>query len=199
MDINEQDWEHLLGIKTAGRDDSHSDGEHHPYEPTDYCVLERLANSGYLTKKNTLLDYGSGKGRVSFFLAYQTKCHAIGIEYDRRLYQKALQNKETALSRRRVAFILADAALYTVPEEADTCFFFNPFALTTLKQVLQQLRDAVRKKTRRLRLFFYYPDLATCDFLQSQPYLTLENIIDCSDLFPEKEDEREKIWLYTLY
>ena len=38
----EQEWEILLQIKTSGRDDSHSDTEHHPYEPTDYCVLERL-------------------------------------------------------------------------------------------------------------------------------------------------------------
>ena len=31
--MTEQEWEQLLQIKTAGRDDSHSDGEHHPYEP----------------------------------------------------------------------------------------------------------------------------------------------------------------------
>lgn len=61
MATREQEWEELLGIKTSGRDDSHSDGEHHPYEPTDYCVLERLANSGLIRKKNTLIDYGSGK------------------------------------------------------------------------------------------------------------------------------------------
>lgn len=59
MATREQEWEELLGIKTSGRDDSHSDGEHHPYEPTDYCVLERLANSGLIRKKNTLIDYGS--------------------------------------------------------------------------------------------------------------------------------------------
>ncbi|MDU4874285.1 MAG: SAM-dependent methyltransferase, partial [Veillonella parvula] len=34
----EQEWESVLQIKTSGRDDSHSDTEHHPYEPTDYCV-----------------------------------------------------------------------------------------------------------------------------------------------------------------
>ena len=62
---SEQEWEQVLQIKTTGRDDSRSDAEHHPYEPTDYCVLERLANSGYITKQNTLIDYGSGKGRVS--------------------------------------------------------------------------------------------------------------------------------------
>ena len=78
--MDEREWEQLLHIKTAGRDDSHSDGEHHPYEPTDYSVLERLANSGYIGKKDTLIDYGSGKGRVSFFLAYQMRCQAIGVE-----------------------------------------------------------------------------------------------------------------------
>ena len=40
-----------LQIKTSGRDDSRSDTEHHPYEPTDYCVLERLANSGHICKE----------------------------------------------------------------------------------------------------------------------------------------------------
>ena len=39
---SEQEWEQVLQIKTTGRDDSRSDAEHHPYEPTDYCVLERL-------------------------------------------------------------------------------------------------------------------------------------------------------------
>lgn len=67
--MDEREWEQLLHIKTAGRDDSHSDGEHHPYEPTDYGVLERLANSGYIGKKDTLIDYGSAKdGSASSWL-----------------------------------------------------------------------------------------------------------------------------------
>lgn len=32
------------------------------------AVLERLANSGLISKKDVLLDYGCGKGRVDFFL-----------------------------------------------------------------------------------------------------------------------------------
>lgn len=65
----EEKWDRLLQIRTTGRDDSHADQYRYPYEPTPYCVLERLANSGFLKKGNTLLDYGCGKGRVDFFLS----------------------------------------------------------------------------------------------------------------------------------
>ena len=133
---SEQEWEQVLQIKTTGRDDSRSDAEHHPYEPTDYCVLERLANSGYITKQNTLIDYGSGKGRVSIFLANQTRCHSIGIEYDERLYERAIVNGESQAAKNRVSFVLGDAATFILPDNADRCFFFNPFALHTIKRVL---------------------------------------------------------------
>lgn len=86
MMTEENKWDRLLKIKTTGRDDSQSDQYRYPYEPTSYSVLERLGNTGYIRKGNTLLDYGCGKGRADFFLAWQTRCRAIGIEYDQRIY-----------------------------------------------------------------------------------------------------------------
>lgn len=87
-DKNEEKWDRLLRIRTTGRDDSHADQYRYPYEPTPYSVLERLAQSGRIRKKQVLLDYGCGKGRVDFFLAYQAGCRSIGIEYDDRIYEK---------------------------------------------------------------------------------------------------------------
>ena len=95
----EQKWDKLLQIHTTGRDDSNSDQYRYPYEPTPYTVLERLANSGLLCKENTLLDYGCGKGRVDFFLSYQTRCHTIGVEYNERIYEKAIENREQGAGR----------------------------------------------------------------------------------------------------
>ena len=92
MDQNETQWDRLLKIKTTGRDDSHSDQYRYPYEPTQYCVLERLAHSGLIGKKNVLLDYGTGKGRVCFYLSYQTRCRSIGVEYDERIFKAAEVN-----------------------------------------------------------------------------------------------------------
>ena len=75
MSKNDIAWDKLLKIKTTGRDDSRSDQYRYPYEPTPYSVLERLANSGLLRKGDVILDYGCGKGRVDFYLSYQTKAN----------------------------------------------------------------------------------------------------------------------------
>ena len=73
MIYNENMWDKLLKIKTTGRDASNSDQYSYPYEPTPYRVLERLANSGLISKKDVVLDYGCGKGRVDFFLLIKRK------------------------------------------------------------------------------------------------------------------------------
>ena len=86
MDQNETQWDKLLKIRTTGRDIRTRDQYRYPYEPTPYCVLERLANSGMIGKQNTVLDYGTGKGRVCFYLSYQTRCRSVGIEYDERIF-----------------------------------------------------------------------------------------------------------------
>ena len=184
---SEQEWEQVLQIRTAGRDDSRSDTEYHPYEPTDYCVLERLANSGHIRKKHTLIDYGSGKGRVSIFMAYQTGCHSIGIEYDERLYEKALINGESPAARNRVSFVHGDAALYELPDQA----------LHTIKRVLGNIFDSLYHHPREIKLFFYYVNEEVENFLNNHVRLEQEEPIDCSDLF-EVNDVKERILVYSV-
>ena len=104
----ESAWDKLLQIKTTGRDDTHADQYHHPYEPTPYGVLERLASSGWIRQGDVVLDYGCGKGRVDFFLSYRTKARTIGIEYDDGIYRSALENQQTAASKATAEFVLAN-------------------------------------------------------------------------------------------
>lgn len=63
----ESQWDKMLKIKTTGRDDSHADAFCYPYEPTPYCVLERLANSGLVQKKTESLGLWNRKGKSVFF------------------------------------------------------------------------------------------------------------------------------------
>lgn len=150
----ENKWDKLLKIHTTGRDDSNADQYYYPYEPTPYTVLERLANSGEIRKNHVLLDYGCGKGRVDFFLAYQTRCRAIGIEYDKRINAEACKNKESAVSGARTEFVLANAEQYLVAPEINRIFFFNPFSTEILKSVLARVLDSYYKNPRNIKLFF---------------------------------------------
>lgn len=190
-------WDKLLRIKTTGRDDSMADQYRYPYEPTPYSVLERLAGSGYISKRNVLLDYGCGKGRVDFYLSYQTRCRTLGIEYDTRMYERALSNQQTAVSGRRASFVLANAEQYPVPAEVDRCYFFNPFSVEILQKVMARILDSYYENPRNIQLYFYYPSDEYVAYLMTQELLMFVDEIDCGDLF-EGTDPREKILIFEI-
>ena len=193
----EYTWDKLLKIKTTGRDDSNSDQYRFPYEPTPYSVLVRLANSGLIRKKDTVLDYGCGKGRVDFFLSYQTKAHTIGIEYDARIYHRLLENQETSLVKSNTEFLLAKAEEYEVPAKVNRCYFFNPFSVELLHKVIARILDSYYAEPRELLLFFYYPSKEYISYLMTVDELEFYDEIDCSDLF-ETNDPREQIMIFSL-
>ena len=195
MITNEITWDKLLQIKTTGRDDSHSDQYHYPYEPTPYSVLERLANSGLIRKKDTLLDYGCGKGRVDFFLSYQTKAKTIGIEYDERIYQAALNNQRNAVSRSRTEMVLARAEVYEVPMEVNRCYFFNPFSVELLRKVIARILESYYENPREILLFFYYPSEEYISYLMTVSEMEFYDEISCEDLF-EGSNSRERILIF---
>ena len=186
---NEEQWDKLLHIHTTGRDDSKADQFRYPYEPTPYSVLQRLANEGLIRKGDTLIDYGCGKGRVDFFLSYQTKCHTIGVEYDERLYEKAMENRAGAVSAGRVNFELVDAVQFPVPEQVDCAYFFNPFSLEILQKVIARLLESYYACPRKIRLFFYYPSDEYISYLMSVDELMFVDEIPCMDLFEEQSAE----------
>ncbi len=193
----ETQWDKLLKIRTTGRDDTHSDQHHYPYEPTSYSVLERLANVGLIDKRNTLVDYGTGKGRVCFFLSYQTKCRSIGIEYDERIFRSVEDNRQQAVSGRRTAFEQTSAESYPVPAEADRFYFFNPFSAEILEKVLARIYASYYENPREMLLLFYYPSEEYIGTLMQQDQLMFYDEVDCRDLFPG-DNEREKILIFEV-
>lgn len=197
MNQAEQQWDKLLKIKTSGRDDTKSDCFRYPYEPTPYAVLERLANSGLIRKQDVVLDYGCGKGRVDFFLAYQTRAHCIGVEYDERIIAVARENKNTAVSVNRVEILLGNAETFPVPEQVNRCYFFNPFSVEILQTAMNRVLDSYYENPREMLLFFYFPSPEYIAYLMTMDELDFYDEIDCSDLFEENLD-REKIMIFQL-
>lgn len=191
----ENSWDKLLQIETSGRDDSNSDEYRYPYEPTPYCVLERLADSELFSQEDTVLDYGCGKGRVDFFLSYRTKANTIGIEYDERIYSSAISNQKRALSG--AEFVLTRAEEYKVPVAVNRCYFFNPFSVEILHKVMARILESYYENPREIFLFFYYPSDDYIAYLMTVEELEFYDEISCEDLFAGK-DTRERILIFQL-
>ncbi len=190
----EQEYDKILNIKTSGRDDSLSDLTNFPYEATPYLVLERLLEYNYISKKDLLIDFGCGKGRVDFFFSSNTKCKSIGIEFSKILYDRAIKNKESS-NLNRVEFINIDAKDYQIPDDASRFYFFNPFSIDVLKIVLKRINESYKKTKREILLFFYYPSKQYIELLNEEKGYILKDKISTMDLFL-LNDIRENILVY---
>lgn len=197
MENKEKNWDQILRIQTAGRDDTGADQYHHPYEPTPYCVLERLGDSGLIRREDVVVDYGCGKGRVDFFLSHRTGAGTIGIEYDPRIYAAAQENRHTARSGAGVGFVLGRAEAWEVPPEVTRCYFFNPFSVEILRKVMARILESWYGQPREILLFFYYPSDEFLSCLMTVEELDFYDEIECDDLFPG-EDPRERILIFSL-
>ncbi len=197
MTNNELSWDKLLQIKTDGRDDTNADDFRYSYEPTPYSVLERLANSGLFGKDDVVLDYGCGKGRVGFFLSYRTRAKSIGIEYDERIYQTAIENNKTAVPKAKADFVSVRAEEYAVPSKVNRCFFFNPFSVEILRQVMARILESYYADPREILLFFYYPSDEFMGYLMTVDELEFYDEIHCGDLF-EGKNPRETVMIFEL-
>lgn len=197
MTDNEQNRDLSLHISTIGRDETGADAHHHPYEPTPYSVLERLAGSDLIQEEDVVLDYGCGKGRVDFFLSYRTKAKTIGIEYDPHIYQSALENLNAAIPGVKPQFVLANAETYVVPAEVNRCYFFNPFTVEILHKVMARIIESYYENPREIFLFFYYPSDDYIAHLMTVDALDFYDEIECDDLF-ERKDPRERILIFQL-
>ena len=196
MANQEKSWDKLLQIKTTGRDDTNADQYRHPYEPTPYSILERLADSGFFGKEDVLLDYGCGKGRVGFFLSWRTKMKTIGIEYDEQIYFDALENRKTVNSKTKPDFVQVSAEAYEVPPDVNRCYFFNPFSVEIFHKVMARILESYYTDPREIFLFFYYPEDAYISYLMTVEELEFYDEIECDDLFGG--DPREKILIFQL-
>lgn len=192
-----------LHIETTGRNDSFSTNHLYPYEPTSYPVLDRLIESGYISREDTVLDYGCGKGRVPIYLSHKIGCRTIGVELMDEFYGAALKNVDRyhkhvkAADNTDIEIVHLSAQKYVIPKSVNCFFFFNPFSIEVFKSVMGKVVEAYYEKERRMMMFFYYPQDEYIAYLSTIDEVMFADEIDCTDLFNEK-DSRNRIMIYEI-
>ncbi|MBR6800343.1 MAG: SAM-dependent methyltransferase [Eubacteriaceae bacterium] len=188
----EEAGDEFLGITTLGRDDSHADENHHPYEPTPYSVLARMVEEGVVDKDSSIVDYGSGRGRVGIYFSKMTGCKSLGIEYDEELYTMSNENlRESGVEN--AEFLLMNAEDFC-PSDENVFFFFNPFSAKILTGVLAKIEESYYDNPRSIRLCFYYPDDEYISLLMRSDLFMFSDEIDMTDFFGG--DKRERVLIF---
>jgi len=193
----EAQWERRLNISTAAARFEKDDRNHSRYEPTAYAVLYRLAESGRIGREDVLVDYGCGKGRVSFFMSHAVGCRSVGVEYDERLHEMAEENLAGYAGRRElIAFARENAENFSA-DGANAFYFFNPFSVRILSSVLGRIYESYYENPRRIQLFFYYATDEYMTYLMAEDLLRYAGGIDCRDLF-DGGNEKERIVIFEI-
>lgn len=167
-----QDWDEKLNISTEGVDYSDEDFHNYGYDPTPYIVLEKLVQLDFLDGEDVVVDYGCGKGRISFFINSQVGCRVIGIDRSEKLLEEANRNLNQYGNCEDIIFINSNAEDFS-PNEANRFYFFNPFSTKIFSRVLRRIEESFLKNPREILIFFYYSAIEYKLYLPTEPRLEL--------------------------
>ncbi|RAP44978.1 MAG: hypothetical protein BZ135_07075 [Methanosphaera sp. rholeuAM6] len=171
-DANDLKWDSKLNISTNVFDYMEEDYQNYGYDPTPYVVLEELVKLDLIKKEDTVVDYGCGKGRVSFFLNSQVGCKVMGIDHSERLLEMAKKNLEKYGKTDDITFIHSKAEEY-VPGEANCFYLYNPFSTKIFRHVLKRIGESKENNPREILIFFYYSTIEYKTYLPTEPRIEL--------------------------
>ena len=188
----EQSFEKLLNISTSGNQKNFNEFIHYNrYEPTSYYVLEAILHNYPLLESDNIVDFGSGKGRLNFFLNYFFKCKVTGIENMKNYLSK---NKGHDCSK--ISFVNCIAEDYEINSKENKFYFFNPFSVQIFIKVVTNIIYSVINEYRPVDLILYYPSDDYIYYLENYTIFQLIKEIKLNKHY--EQDNREKILVYRL-
>jgi hypothetical protein len=136
------------------------------YQPTRVLPLKKLfhAIQPMMPENATLVDYGCGKARVLLIASAYGFRAVHGVEFAHELCEIARANctryKAAAGVNTEFRIVEADAAGYAVSADENMFFMYNPFDVTVLDKVLDNVADSLRRHPRRIMIVYHNPKLA---------------------------------------
>lgn len=125
-----------------------------------YEFLEGLKNTGLPFNEVSMVDIGCGEGRILNFGMLLGFKEVIGIELDDTASKKAIENCEKLKSKGyNTAFHIqqGDAALYSLPENINLVYLFNPFREKTMESIVDKIAAHVNKFKTSLYVIYCVP------------------------------------------
>lgn len=201
IQINERQYEELLNIKTAGDQKGfHPSFHYHHYEPTSYEDLEILFKQYEFKKSDSIVDFGCGKGRLSFYIHHFFHAKVIGIEMNQEFYQDAVENKRNYIKKHKnsgnqIYFHCCLAEEYQINPSDNRFYFFNPFSTQIFMKIIKNILISIEEAVREVELILYYPSEDYIYFLDNHTLFELKQEVTLSDF---SHNPQERFLIYQL-
>lgn len=200
--MKEQTYEKLLNIKTSGEQKVFYQSLHYNiYEPTTYSALEILCEQYNFTAEDVVIDFGCGKGRLNFYVNHFFDSTVTGIEMNKFLYKKAIDNKKDYLNKHKkkndkINFLDCLAEEYNINPSDNKFYFFNPFSVHIFIKVIENILISVEEHKRIVDIILYYPSEEYMYFLADNTPFVLYKEIKLPHLYDK--NPRESFLVYRL-
>lgn len=113
------------------------------WEPTPTALVEAMLDLAHVTTRDTVLDLGSGDGRI-VIAAAKRGARASGVEYDPRLVALARYNARQAGVANRATFVQGDLFATDLTHATVITLFLLPSLNLRLEPFLLGLRPGTR-------------------------------------------------------
>lgn len=200
--MDEQSYEKLLNIKTSGEQKIFNESMHYNrYEPTSYSALEILSKNYTFTSEDNVVDFGSGKGRLNFYINHFFDSTITGIEMNTFFYKEAALNKRDYLKKHKKKkinnnFLNCFAEEYNINPSDNKFYFFNPFSIQIFIKVIRNILISVEEYERTVDVILYYPSDDYIYFLENNTSFILFDEIKLPHLY--NNDPRQRFLIYRL-
>ena len=195
-------YEKLFNIKTTGEQQGFYESHHYNrYEATSYLALETLFKEYCVNGKDSVVDFGCGKGRLPFYINYYYNSKVTGIEMNNNYFEICINNKKSYLkhhnkSRDKIEFINTFAEEYQISNSDNKFYFFNPFSVQLFMKVIKNILLSVESFPREIDLILYYPSEEYLYYLENYTGFILSQEINIPNL--SIIDKRQKFLIYKL-
>ncbi len=194
--MNDTDFDRLLHIKTVGMLEVINQSAHYNrYEATPYKAIEEFFNEYELNNTQNVVDFGSGKGRLPFYIHHRFLISVRGIEMSNKLYRESLENLESYMqkTKKKKNFITFEKCLaqeYEIKSQDNVFYFFNPFSVQIFMKVVENILQSIDQHERSVDLILYYPTIEYIQFLNTRTTFKLVKEVKVSGLYEHNENER---------
>ena len=111
--------------------------------PTPQVLVEKMLDMARVTPQDYVVDLGSGDGR-NVIAAAKRGARALGVEYDRSLYEVAVKNAREAGVAERAQFVEGDMFEADISAATVLALFLLPDNLQKLRPKFERMKPGTR-------------------------------------------------------